>query len=195
MTNIDFLLSRFSSGALKAPMPNDQQLHQILSTAMRAPDHGRLRPWRFVVIPKEKRAEWLQSVEQSMTEPEYNYPDSYIKKVQYNFSCAPMVIALGMRKITEKTSVSIDEQLMASSAAVMNILNAVHALGYAAKWVTGPIDNKGVAAGLGFSDSYRMLGFLFIGTLCEAEQAPPRLEVDDYVAVWDGKPAQFKVDQ
>ncbi|CAI3935091.1 nitroreductase [Commensalibacter papalotli (ex Botero et al. 2024)] len=195
MTNIDFLLSRFSSVALRDPVPDDQQLHQILSAAMCAPDHGRLRPWRFVVIPKNKRAEWLKSVEQSMTEQGYDYPESYIKKVQHNFSCAPMVIALGMRKITEKTSVSIDEQLMASSAAVMNVLNAVHALGFAAKWITGPIDNKGVVKHIGFSEPYRMLGFLFVGTLCDAEQTPPRLNVDDYVVVWDGKPAQFKVDQ
>ncbi|EHD14427.1 hypothetical protein CIN_03590 [Commensalibacter intestini A911] len=194
MSNIDFLLSRFSSGALKEPAPNDQQLHQILSVAMRAPDHGRLRPWRFVVIPKQNRAEWLQSVELSMKKPEYDYPASYLQKVQHNFSCAPMVIALGMRQITENTSVSVDEQLMAASSAVMNMLNAVHALGFAAKWITGPIANKDIVEGLGFQEPYRMLGFLFIGTLCEAEEAPPRVAVDDYVAVWNGKPVQFKVD-
>ncbi|MDI2090501.1 nitroreductase family protein [Commensalibacter oyaizuii] len=194
MTNLEFLLSRFSCGSLKDPAPNNEELHQILSASMRAPDHGRLRPWRFVLVPKEYRQQWLDRVEHAMRQPEYDYPESYIQKVKHNFSCAPMVIALAMRQITEKTSVSIDEQLMAASAAVMNVLNAVHALKFGVKWVTGPIANQGVVESLGLQAPYRMMGFLFVGTPCGENEAPPRAMVDDYVAVWQGRPVQFKID-
>lgn len=194
MSNMDFLLSRFSSDSLKQPAPDSEQLYLILSAAMRAPDHGRLRPWRFIVIPDNYRQEWVKTLETIMTKPVYDYPQQYVEKVVRNFSKAPLVLALGMRKITEKTSVSVDEQLMAASAAVMNVLNAVHALGFAAKWITGPIANPELVSALGMQDPYRMMGFMFIGTP-EKQKAPdPRVDVGDYVAVWKGKPVHFKVD-
>lgn len=194
MSDIDFLLSRFSCSSLIDPAPNKQQLYQILSAAMCAPDHGRLRPWRFIVISEQYRAEWIEAVKKAMTNPQYNYPESYMPKVIHNFSSAPLMLALGMLKKTEKTSVSVDEQLMSASAAVMNVLNGLHALGFGGKWITGPIANQEIVAQLGLQDPYRMMGFMFIGTPGPSEVAPPRVSVDGYVADWQGSPVQFKAD-
>ena len=178
MSNIDFLLSRFSCGSLTQPAPNDDELHQILSTAMRAPDHGRLRPWRFVIIGKEYREKWVRSLEKILTKPDSCYPPAYITKIVQNFSNAPLILALGFRQFhDDKTSISLDEQLMAASAATMNILNAVHVLRL-----------------LGLKKPYRMIGFMFIGTPVEGSEAPPRVSVDDYVANWQGSAVNFKID-
>lgn len=194
MSTIEFLLSRFSCGSLKSPGPNQQQLYQILSTAMCAPDHGRLRPWRFIIIEDNDRQLWIKKIEHILTKPVYHYPSSYVAKLVTNFSKAPVILALAMREITEKTTVSVDEQLMAVSAANMNVLNAVHALGFAAKWITGPIDNPEILDSLGVQKPYRMLGFMFIGTPTEDCKAPVRASIDHYVANWQGQPVQFDVD-
>lgn len=195
MSNIDFLLSRFSCGSLTQPAPNDDELHQILSTAMRAPDHGRLRPWRFVIIGKEYREKWVRSLEKILTKPDSRYPPAYITKIVQNFSNAPLILALGFRQFhDDKTSISLDEQLMAASAATMNILNAVHVLGFGAKWITGPIDVPEITELLGLKKPYRMIGFMFIGTPVEGSEAPPRVSVDDYVANWQGSAVNFKID-
>lgn len=196
MSMIDLLLSRFSCGSLRQPAPNKDELHQILSTAMRAPDHGRLRPWRFVIIGESDREKWVRSLEKILTKPDLCYPPAYITKIVQNFSKAPLILALGLRQFKdEKTSVSVDEQLMAASAATMNILNAVHALGFGAKWITGPIEVPEVQQILGMQAPYRMTGFMFIGTPAEGLEAPPRVSVDDYVAEWHGHAVHFNVDR
>lgn len=194
MSMIEFLLSRFSWGSLKSPGPDRHQLKQILSTAMRAPDHGSLRPWRYIVIDEAYRQLWVEQLEQILSKPIYHYPAAYTAKLINVFSQAPIILALAMYEKKEKTNISIDEQLMAASAANMNILNAVHALGFAAKWITGPIDNPEILEILGMDKPYRMLGFMIIGTSKEANKAPARVSVDHYVSNWQGKAVHFDAD-
>ncbi len=195
MSNLDFLLSRFSCNSLKDPAPSKDQLHQILSTAMHAPDHGRLRPWRYVVIKDDNRLKWVQALEKILTNPEYHYPPSYTAKLVQNFSKAPLILGLGLRVLhKDQSSISPEEQLMAASAATMNILNAIHALGFGAKWITGPIDIPEVAKILGMDEPYKMMGFMFVGTPTKGLEAPPRLSIDDYIADWQGNAVRFKID-
>ena len=56
MDAMELLLSRESALKLEPPGPDRAALDAIFQSAVRAPDHGRMRPWRFVVIPEDKRA-------------------------------------------------------------------------------------------------------------------------------------------
>lgn len=194
MSYIDQLLSRFSTDSLNEPAPNSEQLHTILSTAMRAPDHGRLRPWRFAVIEGEHRQSWAETVQNVLSTSDDNFPPEYVQKVARLFSIMPMTIVLGMRKQTENTKIPLNEQLMATSAAVMNVLNGLHAMGFSGKWVTGPINNSKLQNILGMEEPYSLLGFLFVGTPAPNVKAPQRVAIDDYVTFWRGTPVKFKAD-
>ncbi|GAN87142.1 nitroreductase [Komagataeibacter intermedius] len=194
MTSLDLLLSRFSTDALMEPAPTGDVLHAILSTAMRAPDHGKLRPWRYVLVRGDARSEVAQRVVASMKRLDPDVDPAKIEKRQSRFSTMPLVIVLGMH-LRPEHKIPLIEQELAVGAAAMNILNALHATGFGGVWVSGDVAyDPELAAELGFRAPHRLAGFLFVGTPKPDARGPKRRDVDGYVAEWTGKPVQFGAD-
>jgi nitroreductase len=99
---------------------------------------------------------------------------------------APMLIAL-CAHVRAPHKVPEGEQLLAVGAAAMNMLNALHLLGYGGFWATGVNSyDARVHAGLGLADDERLLGFLYVGTAKEQTAAPVRPDAQDYVREWRG---------
>jgi nitroreductase len=97
---------------------------------------------------------------------------------------APVIIALGAA-IDEGSTVPEVEQLLSVGAATMNMLNAIHALGYGGFWATGPDSyDTAMHAALGFQSSERLLGFLFVGTPQSKQCAAARPERSAHVREW-----------
>ncbi|MDR5776832.1 MULTISPECIES: nitroreductase [unclassified Caballeronia] len=161
---LDSLLTRQSHWPLAEPGPSDAELAQIFDAALRAPDHARLRPWRFVLVRGEARGalgDVLVDLACARTPDEPRSAHAHRRQKAF---AAPMVIALGAA-VDDTSHVPEIEQLMSVGAATMNLLNAIHALGYGGFWATGDdAYEPAMHAALGFGPAERLLGFLFVGT-------------------------------
>jgi len=180
------LLSRQSHWPLTSPGPDDEALASIFDAALRAPDHGNLRPWRFVVVRGEARAALGEvlvdmACARSPDEPRAAHAHRGRKAL-----AAPVIIALGAA-LDDGSTVPEVEQLLSVGAATMNMLNAIHTLGYGGFWATGPDSyDKTMHAALGLQSTERLLGFLFVGTPQSKQRATARPERCAHVREWTG---------
>lgn len=185
---IDYLLSRRSSKFVQAPGPTDEQLSLILQAAMSAPDHGRLQPWRFSLIRGqaiERLADLALSATKAaglpLTPQKEASTRSWLAKV-------PLLIAVACRMDHANTKIPEHERLLATGAAVTNMLNAIHMLGYAAFWSTGLgtyVDEVNEALGFDGLD-YRFMGYVAVGTPIDAPLSLARPDYRQFVTEWTG---------
>lgn len=160
---LDQLLSRRSVGPLQEPAPDGADLDLILDAGLRAPDHGRLRPWRFVVIRDEARLAFGEKLGEAAAARDPANASALAERYRAWVRRTPMLIAVGAA--VKPGNIPEIEQLLAAGAAAMNMLNALHMLGYGGMWVTGPNTyDPGVNRLLGFESPSRLVGFLTAGT-------------------------------
>ena len=183
---LQVLMTRQSHWPLAEPAPDDAQLRQIFDAALRAPDHGGLRPWRFVLIRGDARLKLGEILVDLASSRSPDEPRSAHEHCRGRALAAPVVIAL-VASITTRTKVPEVEQLLAVGAAAMNMLNAVHAMGFGGFWATGADSYEpGMHRALGLADSDRLLGFMFVGTPPEGTRAVARPSSDAFVTEWFG---------
>lgn len=169
---------------LIAPCPDDAQLRQILEVAIRTPDHGKLAPWRFVIVPLEKRAALADLLEAAYRAEKPDAGRLEIEAMhQFAHQAPTLVVALSAPVAGSK--IPAWEQTLSVGAAVMNLLNATHALGFAGGWLTGwPTYNDNVRAAFG-KEGESIAGFIFIGTPGKPQEERPRPDYDDIISIWD----------
>ena len=187
---INFLLTRRSVTArnLTEPGPNDEQLDQILRAAHRVPDHGKLGPWRFIILKGDARAKFGEILGVAYQKENPDAFDELVEVEKERFQRAPVVVAVTSR-ITPEHKIPEWEQTLSSGAACMNMLNAAHALGLAAQWITEwPAYNDDVAKALGVGEEERIAGFIYIGTAAQPPDERTRPEIGDIVTDWTGPP-------
>ncbi|MBS0980223.1 MULTISPECIES: nitroreductase [Acetobacter] len=196
MTPMEMLLNRASQDSLTAPAPSASELSDILATAMRAPDHGKLRPWRYVIIEGEARPLAAERIVASMLRLDAHAPQAKIDKRRDRFSNMPMIIALGMH-LRPDNKIPLWEQEMTVAAGAMNILNALSATGFGGVWVSGDITEDPVlAAEIGFEAPHKLAGFLFVGTPAgQNTPSPRRPDPEQFTARWLGSPVTFTADR
>ena len=187
---LELLRSRRSVPALqlREPGPSEAEIDAALEVAMRAPDHGALRPWRFVLIRGQARSRLAELFVRRMRERDPNTPAFKIDKAGTMPRTAALVIAVGAR-IVHQHKVPEVEQLLSCGAALMNLLNAFHILGYGAIMLTGPnAYDREIATTLGFAADEQCLGFVYVGSLPEGLQlpAPARIAREACVREWNG---------
>ncbi|MDR3400672.1 MAG: nitroreductase [Pandoraea sp.] len=184
---LEALLSRQSQWPLTAPAPTDTELNLIFDTALRAPDHGRLRPWRFVIVRDEAREDLGQVLVETSTRRHPEAPAETHEQRRRKAFAAPLIIVVAAA-VSTQTKVPELEQLLSVGAAAMNALNAIHILGYGGFWATGPdAYDADLHAALDFEPNERVLGFLFVGTPPESPEVTPRPTRGDFVREWLGR--------
>ncbi len=185
---IDFLLTRRSVTArnLTEPGPSAEQLDMILRAAHRVPDHGKLGPWRFIILKGNARAAFGEILGAAYKKENPDAFDELIEVEKERFQRAPVIVAVTSR-ITPEHKIPEWEQTLSSGAACMNMLNAAHALGLAAQWITEwPAYNDDVAKALGVGEQERIAGFIYIGTAAQPPDERTRPDIDDIVTEWTG---------
>ena len=185
---IDFLLTRRSVTArnLTEPGPSEEQLDMILRAAHRVPDHGKLGPWRFIILKGNARAAFGEILGAAYKKENPDAFDELIEVEKERFQRAPVIVAVTSR-ITPEHKIPEWEQTLSSGAACMNMLNAAHALGLAAQWITEwPAYNDDVAKALGVGEKERIAGFIYIGTAAQPPDERTRPDIDDIVTEWTG---------
>ena len=172
MDVFDALVTRASAKTYGDTAPSPEHLAQVLQAAVRAPDHGRLRPWRFMVIEGEQRRKLGELMAAAAKRRIPALSDGDLQRERDKALRAPAIILTICRPVPG-TKVPDIEQLMAVGAATQNILLALHALGYAAAWKTGePAYDAGVKQGLGLSADDHIVGFVYAGGGSGATFAP-----------------------
>jgi nitroreductase len=185
---LDTLLARRSvpPEALVEPGPDDSQLARAIDAALRAPDHGRLQPWRFRLVRSAAARAAFSEVLGRFADGA-SLPPAQADKIRRRPLLVPLVIVVSAR-LKEHPKVPEVEQLLAAGAGTMNLLNALHAQGFGAVWLTGPASyDATVAAALGLGAGERLLGFVYVGTPGpNLPPAPTRPAREGFVSEWQG---------
>ncbi|HEX7784329.1 MAG TPA: nitroreductase [Sphingobium sp.] len=168
---------------LGAPGPDAAQLRAMLEVAIRTPDHGKLAPWRFVIVGTDQREALAALLERAYREANPAAGRLEIEAMHQFARQAPaLVVVLSSPK---QGKIPVWEQELSVGAATMNLLNAAHALGFAGGWLTGwPSYSDAVRDAFG-SAGERIAGFVFIGTPLKPLEERPRPEYDTVVRNWD----------
>lgn len=162
---IDELLSRVSSPEFHEPGPDADALDVILAAAVRAPDHGKLRPWQFLVIRGEAREQLGKLFAGALLRREPEATEAQLQKERGKPLRSPVTIAV-VAKVVVGHKIPAIEQIMSGAAAAMNILNAAHFLGFGGKWVTGAnCYDPCFLEQFGLDATDQLLGFLHLGSI------------------------------
>jgi len=176
MEALEALHTRASAPALEEPGPGERQLAAILRAAGRAPDHGLMRPWRFIVVRGEARSRLGAVMAEATRRRTPDASEETLERERAKPLRAPLLVVVAA-KPRERRGVPEIEQLLAAGAAAENILLAAHALGFGAMWRTGEAAyDDAVKAALGLDPADAITGFLYIGTPTSAAPARPRPE-------------------
>src|SRR4051812_26626540 len=175
---------------LVEPGPDAEQLRRILEIGMRSPDHGKLAPWRFIHISKDKRGDFHALLERAyrIEQKPGEEPARLELEAVHRFAHqAPELVVLVSSPV-EGTKIPQWEQELSCGAAGMNLLLATHATGFAAGWVTGwAAYSDEVRSGLGLQGEERIAGFLFLGTPSVPLEERARPAFDYVVHEWTAK--------
>lgn len=181
---IDFLLQRNSAAKLVAPAPSADELEQMFAVAMRAPDHARLRPWRFLTISGERRHDMGALLREALLLREPDATEMALDKASCAPLRAPMVVAV-ITRFYEHPKVPPVEQRMSAACAAHGLLLAADALGYGAMWRTGKSAfDAHVHRGLGLEPAEEIAGFVYLGTRQGLPKPLPQMAPADYVQNW-----------
>lgn len=189
MDAIEALLTRRSyvRSLLRAPAPGDEELETILQAAMSAPDHGNLRPWRFVVVRGEGMRD-LSAVVRGI----YAFRDISDRDLQSfveEIAATPLMIFV-CAEVESDHRVPVLEQQLSAAAACQQMLLAIHALGYGAIWHTvgrHPL----VWRQLGLAEKDSVVGALSVGTP-EPEKQRPRKRRSFASVTWEWEAAGLR---
>lgn len=165
------------------PGPNAAQLHDILSAAIRVPDHGKLAPWRFVTVGSEQRTALARVIVDAYRTEKPGAGRLEIEAMEQFAHQAPtLVVALSAPVAGSK--IPVWEQELSAGAAIMNLLLAAHASGFVGSWLTGwPSYSEAVRDAFGQAGE-RIAGFVFIGSPSRDLEERPRPEYDTVVRKW-----------
>ncbi|MBX9814791.1 MAG: nitroreductase [Proteobacteria bacterium SG_bin5] len=166
-----------------APGPSDAQLSAMLEIAARTPDHGKLAPWRFVIVPAEARDRLSAVITTAYRAERPQAAATEIAALEAFARQAPaLVVVLSQPK--PESHIPSWEQELSAGAACMNLLHAAHAMGFVAGWVTGWACYSEAVRDAFAAAPARIAGFVFIGAPGAALEERPRPALDTVVTTW-----------
>ena len=172
MDAIEMIHGRYSVGAFSARTVEQAKIEQLLAAGAQAPNHYKVRPWRFVVLCGEARLRLGDVMAEVFHRKFPNVPTEALQKERAKALRSPVIIAVGVDEPSEPKVLEI-ENICAAAAACENILLAAEALGLGGHWRTGDAArDPDVKRFLGFSEKQPLIAFLYIG-YPEVEVAAP----------------------
>lgn len=181
------LASRRSGKArdMVAPGPDAAALRDIVTLALRTPDHGKLAPWRIVTVADDQRDAFAALLKAAWVAEHPGAAGMDLSALDQFAHQAPSLLVL-LSTPVEDAKVPLWEQQMSAGAVGMNLLHAAHAHGFVGSWLTGwAAYSPEVAAAFGAGPNDRIVGYFFIGTAGAGLSERPRPDYDDVVRSWD----------
>jgi nitroreductase len=185
--SLDFLNARRSTPArsLGEPGPTPAQLDTLIATAIRVPDHGKLTPWRLLLIRGEARRTFGEQLAQIHQRNDPATAEAQLLKDRERYTFAPLIIVVIARIDAAHAKIPAQEQLLSAGYVAYNLLLGAQALGFGAQILTGwAAYDRDVAALLDLSASERVVAFVHIGTVGEAAPERVRPALADVVGEW-----------
>jgi nitroreductase len=183
MDVFEAIYNRHSQGKVIPGALPRELIERLLEVAVQAPNHYKVRPWRFVVLTGEGRDKLGEVMAASQRGRYPDLPPETFHKARATPLRAPVVIAVGVDKPSEPKVVEI-ENVCAAAAACENLLLAAHAMGLGGKWRTGEwARDSMVKEFLGFEADQHIIAFLYIGYPEFVSEPPPRPSFEDRT-VW-----------
>jgi nitroreductase len=173
---LEFLAQRRSASALSLgePGPSEAELRALLTLAVRVPDHGKLAPWRFVVLQGSGKRAFVQGLEAiAAARPDAAKLHAKLGKIRV----PPLTVAVVSRVV--EGEIPAWEQRLSAGAVCAILIIAAQAMGYGANWITDWYAYDDEAAGLlGLGEGEQVAGFVHLGTASEAplERVRPHLQ-------------------
>jgi nitroreductase len=166
---------------LVEPGPGEEELNTILTIASRVPDHGKLAPWRFIVLRKEGRSPLGDALTACFRADHKDATPEQIEKERGRFLGSPLIVGV-VSRAAPHAKIPEWEQVLSAGAACMNLVNAAHALGYGANWITGwTAYDRSCLDLLGVRAEEKVAGWIHIGTPSAALEDRPRPKLEDIV--------------
>ena len=167
MELIDAITTRASAARLTAPGPTPEHLAVLLDAANHAPDHGRMRPWRVIVLDGERRAGFAAAAVEARRRRAPPPTAEQLLAEREKFMRSPAMLVVGCVVRRDQQKVPEIEQVLAAGAATQNLILAAHALGYGAMWKTGPAAYEAaVKASVGLRADDHIVAIVHLGTRC-----------------------------
>ena len=183
---LDYLRTRRSGKPrdMVAPGPGEAEIDAMIAIAARTPDHGKLAPWRFVVVPQDKRAAFAALLREAQVVENPQATEAHLEACdRFAHEGEALIVVLSA---PVESHIPRWEQELSAGAATMNLLHAAHAMGYVASWLTGWMafsDRVRDAFG-GAND--RIAGFVFIGSPGRPLDERPRPDPAHIGTRWSG---------
>lgn len=191
MDALELLLSRQSAPAklLGEPAPSDDELRPVFEAAVRAPDHGAIRPWRFKIIRGAGRERLGDLFVEATRRRAPDTPAEKLEETRGKPLRAPLIIAVCAETFPDHPKVPIVEQIVSAGAAAQTMLLTLQAMGYGAVLLSGPnAHDPLVKAAFGLQDKDELIGFIYVGTVQEETREKRRPDAAQFVSAWDGLP-------
>lgn len=184
---LDDIIARRSASPrrLIPPGPNEEQVRMMIEAACAAPDHRRLRPWRFILIRNDDRPKLADLFEAAAHETHGKLSEGQTQRAREKaFNGACLIAVAGVIR-DDVPDVPPHEQWVSVGAAVQNILLTATSFGFGSMIVSGDkVKTRALQKGLGLNAKEQLLGFVAVGTVSKVPPATERPIVEDVLSVW-----------
>ena len=184
MDTIEALTTRVSGNALVEPGPDELELHSLLSAAARAPDHGRLRPWRFILVRGTGRQRLGALMAKTFSRRHPDATPMQLEKEMRKPLRAPLILVVAA-KVNEQSQIPAIEQVLSAAAAAENVMVCAFALGLGCAWRTGEAAyDPEIKAAFGLTAGDAIVGFLYLGSNGTPPAPPAPVDLSALVVDW-----------
>lgn len=170
---------------MAAPGPSPEQLADIVAIGTRVPDHGKLNPWRIIAIPPGQRDAFGARIIAAYCAERPEAGRLEIETFEAFARYAPVMLALLFTPVAS-SKIPLWEQQLSAGAMAMQVMNAAHAHGFVANWLTGwPAGSEAMLRTLGGTGpDDRIIGYVFIGSAMKALEERPRPDLSAVFSEW-----------
>lgn len=189
MNLTEFLKSRTSTPwrVLGEPGPSDAEIKELLEAAVAVPDHGAVRPWRFVLVKGDAREAAGELFTQALLKRKPDADEETIEKDRDRMRRVPLLIVVAARITPNHPKVPAAEQLVSTGLAAQTILLAAQSKGYGGIMLTGDhAYDANVKKGFGLKETDKIVAFVYIGTEQEESRPKKRLDPTKVTIDWEG---------
>jgi len=184
-----FLRDRRSVPAaqLQPPGPTPEELREIVATAIRVPDHGKMTPWRLITLAGDAGTRFGEALAALHARIDSGAPDRVLAKDRDRFAHSPVVLAVIARIDEHHPKIPAQEQLLSAGCLAFNLLLSAQAAGFGAQWLTGwSCYDREAAKLLGLADEERAIAYIHIGSRGDEPPERKRPDVDQVLGAWPG---------